>query len=134
MASPLNHPTLGQIQGNLKDGVVQFLGVKYASIKDRFAPSEVFDSSDFQLTAFDGTPLYGEGRRHSEWPIHGEIMQARPDVQFTAHTHPFNAVIFSSILVMLAGANPLTVFWLVLKGAAGMSMLAALPAFEPNRA
>jgi len=45
MASPLNHPTLGQIRGNLKDGVVQFLGVKYASIKDRFAPSEVFDSS-----------------------------------------------------------------------------------------
>ncbi len=28
-------------------------------------------------------------------------------------------VVFSSILVMLAGASPLTVFWLVFKGAAG---------------
>jgi ABC-type uncharacterized transport system permease subunit len=28
-------------------------------------------------------------------------------------------VVFSSLLVMIAGASPLTVFWLVFKGAAG---------------
>ena len=58
---------------------------------------EVFDISDFQLTGFDGAPLAGEGRRHSEWPIHGEIFQRRPDINFSAHTHPFSGAIFSAI-------------------------------------
>jgi len=58
---------------------------------------EVFDASDFQLTAFDGTPLAGEGRRHSEWPIHGEIFQLRPDITHTAHAHPFYGAIYSAI-------------------------------------
>lgn len=58
---------------------------------------EVFDISDFQLTAFDGTPLTGEGRRHSEWPIHGEIMKARDDINYTAHSHPFHGSIYSAV-------------------------------------
>jgi len=58
---------------------------------------EVWDHRDFLLLSFEGKVRHGEGTSHSEWPIHGEIMQARPDVLFTAHTHPFNAVIFSSI-------------------------------------
>jgi L-fuculose-phosphate aldolase len=58
---------------------------------------EVFDSSDFQLTAFDGTPLAGEGRCHSEWPVHGEIMQLRPDINYTAHSHPFYGSIYSAV-------------------------------------
>jgi carboxylesterase type B len=45
MTSELSHPTLGHIQGKVKGDVVQFLGIKYASIKDRFAPSEGFDHS-----------------------------------------------------------------------------------------
>lgn len=45
MPYSFKHPKLGQIQGNSKNDVVQFLGIKYASIKDRFAPSEVFDHS-----------------------------------------------------------------------------------------
>lgn len=58
---------------------------------------EVFDADDFQLTSFAGEKLHGKGRRHSEWPIHGEIFLARPDIRFTAHTHPFHGSIFSSI-------------------------------------
>lgn len=58
---------------------------------------EVFDISDFQLTAFDGTPLTGEGRRHSEWPIHGEIMKMRDDLNYTAHAHPFYGSIYSAV-------------------------------------
>lgn len=58
---------------------------------------EVFDADDFQLTSFDGELLHGTGRRHSEWPIHGEFLARRPDIQFTAHTHPFYSSIFSSI-------------------------------------
>src|SRR3954463_14750376 len=52
------------------------------------ALGEVWDGRDFQLCDFDGNMLYGEGKRHSEWPIHAEIMKARPDINFTAHTHP----------------------------------------------
>lgn len=62
---------------------------------------EVWDHRDFLLLSFEGEVLAGEGKSHSEWPIHGEILLARPDVQFSAHTHPFNAVIYSSIPVAL---------------------------------
>ncbi len=58
---------------------------------------EVFDADDFQLTSFEGELLRGKGKRHSEWPIHGEIFLRRPDIQFSAHTHPFHGSIFSSI-------------------------------------
>lgn len=58
---------------------------------------EVYDISDFQLTGFDGEELFGEGRRHSEWPIHGEIFQLRPDLNYSAHTHPFYGAAFSAV-------------------------------------
>lgn len=74
---------------------------------------EVWDHRDFLLLSFDGEVLFGEGKSHSEWPIHGEIMLARPDIHFTAHTHPDNAVIFSAIpeplrpiKVVLGGTPP----------------------------
>ncbi len=54
MASTLDHPSLGKIQGKGGDGVVQFLGIKYASIKDRFATSEVFGYNAKSET-IDGT-------------------------------------------------------------------------------
>ncbi|MBK1787590.1 class II aldolase/adducin family protein [Prauserella cavernicola] len=40
----------------------------------------------------DGAVLSGEGTRHSEFPIHTEIMAARPDVGAVVHTHPPHAV------------------------------------------
>lgn len=40
----------------------------------------------------DGTVLSGDGARHSEYPIHTEIMAARPDVGAVVHTHPPHAV------------------------------------------
>lgn len=67
---------------------------------------EVVDWRDFLLLGFDGHVLFGEGRSHSEWPIHSEIMLARPDVNYTCHSHPFHAVIYSSIPVPL---NPIKV-------------------------
>lgn len=36
----------------------------------------------------DGRVLDGEGLRHSEYPIHTEIMAARPDVGAVVHSHP----------------------------------------------
>jgi L-fuculose-phosphate aldolase len=36
--------------------------------------------------------LAGGGQRHSEYPIHTEIMIARPDVGAVVHTHPPHAI------------------------------------------
>jgi L-fuculose-phosphate aldolase len=58
---------------------------------------EVFDHRDFVLVGFGGEVQFGEGERHSEWPIHAEVLKRRPDINFTAHTHPFYSVIYSSI-------------------------------------
>lgn len=40
----------------------------------------------------NGVVLSGDGARHSEYPIHTEIMAARPDIGGVVHTHPPNAV------------------------------------------
>src|SRR4051812_9623006 len=58
---------------------------------------EVFDDGDFVLLSFDGKQLYGEGKRHNEWPIHAEIFKARPGIHFTAHTHPLYSVVSASV-------------------------------------
>lgn len=44
----------------------------------------------------DGTVLEGSGRRHAEYPIHTEIMAARPDVCAVVHTHSPAAVALSA--------------------------------------
>jgi L-fuculose-phosphate aldolase len=40
------------------------------------------------LVSFDGEVLEGEGRAHIEWPIHTEVLQARPDLHAVVHSHP----------------------------------------------
>ena len=44
------------------------------------------------LVSPDGEVVAGDGPRHSEYPIHTEIMTARPDVGAVVHTHPPYAV------------------------------------------
>jgi ribulose-5-phosphate 4-epimerase/fuculose-1-phosphate aldolase len=44
------------------------------------------------LVSPDGEVVAGDGPRHSEFPIHTEIMIARPDVGAVVHTHPPHAV------------------------------------------
>jgi L-ribulose-5-phosphate 4-epimerase len=48
------------------------------------------------LVGWDGDVLEGDGRRHAEWPIHTEVMQARDDVTSVVHTHAPWAVAFAS--------------------------------------
>ena len=57
---------------------------------------EVIGPGDFILLDFDGQVLDGTGLRHLEWPIHAEILRARPDVNVVAHTHPFHATVLSA--------------------------------------
>jgi len=52
--------------------------------------------SDVLLLDWDGEPMEGSGQRHGEWPIHTEVMLARPDVNATVHTHPPHAVALSA--------------------------------------
>lgn len=42
-----------------------------------------------------GQVLEGEGRPHVEFPIHTEILAARPDVGAVVHTHPTHAIAFA---------------------------------------
>jgi ribulose-5-phosphate 4-epimerase/fuculose-1-phosphate aldolase len=54
-----------------------------------------FDEVDAERTVLvspDGTVLAGEGRRHAEYPIHTEVLAARPDVGSVVHTHAPHAV------------------------------------------
>src|SRR4051794_25148206 len=44
------------------------------------------------LVARDGQVVEGDGRRHAEYPIHTEVMAARPDVGAVVHTHARDAV------------------------------------------
>lgn len=44
MSTTFNHTHLGELKGKAVDSAVQFLGLKYASLKDRFATAELVDS------------------------------------------------------------------------------------------
>jgi L-fuculose-phosphate aldolase len=54
------------------------------------------DASRVILVSWDGDVLEGDGRRHLEYPIHTELMRARPDVQSVVHTHAPWSVAFAS--------------------------------------
>ncbi|RKS92997.1 L-fuculose-phosphate aldolase [Microbacterium sp. AG790] len=63
--------------------------------RGNLALSEVVDD-DFILIDFDGNVLEGTGLRHLEWPLHAEIMRARPDVNFVGHSHSHFATVLAS--------------------------------------
>lgn len=56
---------------------------------------EEVTEEDFILIDYDGDILAGEGVRHLEWPIHTEVLRARPDLNFVCHTHPHWATLFA---------------------------------------
>lgn len=57
---------------------------------------EVQGPQDFVLISFEGKQLENGGACHAEWPIHAEIMKARPEVNAVGHTHPYHAIMFSA--------------------------------------
>ena len=94
-----NDITLGHM--SLRDPQGRGLWLK----KPRRGLDEVFGIDDFVLIGFDGRLLESEGPCHSEWPIHTEIMKARPDVTVVGHTHAHYAVLFSAAEQELAALN-----------------------------
>ncbi|WP_336660013.1 class II aldolase/adducin family protein [Leucobacter sp. USHLN153] len=47
---------------------------------------------DVILVDFDGTVIEGDRKRHSEWPIHAELMLKDPSINSVVHTHPPHAI------------------------------------------
>jgi L-fuculose-phosphate aldolase len=64
--------------------------------RNRMGLGEIMGPDDFVLVDWEGNKIAGSGGRHSEWPIHSEILKLRPDVQVVVHTHPFHACVFSA--------------------------------------
>jgi L-ribulose-5-phosphate 4-epimerase len=44
------------------------------------------------LVSLEGEVLEGDRPRHSEWPIHTEIMRLRPDAAGVVHSHPPHSI------------------------------------------
>ncbi|MDX6484977.1 MAG: hypothetical protein QOF43_130 [Gaiellaceae bacterium] len=57
---------------------------------------EEIGPDDVILVGWEGDVVEGGGRRHAEYPIHTELMRARPDVQSVVHTHAPWAVAFAA--------------------------------------
>lgn len=64
--------------------------------RNAFGLGEIVGPDDFVLLDMDGKKIGGEGGRHSEWPIHSEVLRSRPDVNVVGHTHPTYASVFSA--------------------------------------
>jgi ribulose-5-phosphate 4-epimerase/fuculose-1-phosphate aldolase len=66
---------------------------------------EEVGAADYILIDFDGNVLEGQGLRHLEWPLHAEIMRARPDVTVVGHSHPFHSTVFGATTAELKPIN-----------------------------
>ncbi|HET8568996.1 MAG TPA: class II aldolase/adducin family protein [Candidatus Limnocylindria bacterium] len=53
---------------------------------------EEVGEDDLVLIDLDGAVLGGTRERHTEYPIHTEVMRARPDVLSVVHTHPKHSI------------------------------------------
>ena len=58
---------------------------------------EEVTSARVALVTPAGEVLAGSGPRHIEYPIHTEVMKARPDVRSVVHTHAPAAVAFAAL-------------------------------------
>ncbi len=86
------HTDLTQGHLSMRDPVGRGVWMKRRGISLR----QVRSLDDMVLISWEGELLDGDGPMHLEWPIHTEIMLARPDINAVGHTHPFHASIFSA--------------------------------------
>lgn len=56
---------------------------------------------DVLLVSPDGEVLEGDGPRHAEYPIHTEILRARPELASVVHVHPPHAIALGASRVAL---------------------------------
>ena len=53
---------------------------------------EEIDADDIILVDWEGEVLEGDRPRHSEWPIHSELLRARPELGAIVHSHPPHSI------------------------------------------
>lgn len=53
------HPSIGEVIGNEKENITQFLGIKYGLLKDRFSVSQPvhYNGTGINATKFGYVPL-----------------------------------------------------------------------------
>jgi ribulose-5-phosphate 4-epimerase/fuculose-1-phosphate aldolase len=57
---------------------------------------EEITADDLVLLDFEGEKVAGMRQRHNEYPIHGEVLRARADVNVVVHTHPVIPTVLGS--------------------------------------
>ncbi len=73
---------------------------------------EEVHEDDLVLLDFEGDVLAGTRPRHSEWPIHTEVMRARPEVLAVVHTHPLVSCAFAARgLALRPVSHDASFFW-----------------------
>src|SRR5262249_32680993 len=65
-------------------------------IKGHTLGLEEIQPDDVVLVDLDGKHVAGIRPRHSEFPIHAEILRRRPDVDVVVHTHPTLTTVLGS--------------------------------------
>lgn len=69
-------------------------------------------ADDLILVDLDGAVLAGTRPRHEEYPIHAEVLRARPDLNCVAHTHPAGGIALPARgLTLLPVSHEATLFW-----------------------
>jgi ribulose-5-phosphate 4-epimerase/fuculose-1-phosphate aldolase len=66
---------------------------------------EEVDADRVVLVSDGGEVLVGTGQRHVEYPIHAEVLRARPDVRAVVHTHGEAVTAFAALGVPLRAVN-----------------------------
>ncbi|KAF1937900.1 alpha/beta-hydrolase [Clathrospora elynae] len=86
MSATLKHVQLGELKGKSMDGSVQFLGLKYASLKNRLATAEFVDSYGSETTdatRYGPPPVSPVGAIHREF---GFIQHSLPLPEVPTHS------------------------------------------------
>lgn len=89
----------GHISARLPDGSGRFL------MKPGCIGLEELTADNIITVDIEGDKTAGDWPRHNEVYIHSEIMRARPDVNAVLHTHPEQAIAFSSLGKPLAAMS-----------------------------
>ncbi|KAH7124141.1 carboxylesterase-like protein [Dendryphion nanum] len=92
MAASIKHPDLGRLDGKSVDGTIQFLGLQYGSVKDRFAPAQLvtsYKSDTTDATSFGPPPVSPVGAIQREFGFLQKSLPV-PDVPTHSDTEGLN--------------------------------------------
>ncbi|KAF2874797.1 carboxylesteras-like protein [Massariosphaeria phaeospora] len=92
MTASFDHPELGQLKGNSTGGTVQFLGLKYASLENRFAQPKLvtsYGSGAINASTYGPPPVSPVGAIQNEFQFIQQKLPL-PDVPMHSDTEGLN--------------------------------------------